>query len=162
MYLTRELTGKLNKLGADHQACTLERVFRLPYTINQKPGYPTSLVTSETWNKKEWSLNELADYVKPYKPVQKRLKLRKETPLRGFKKGLRTLPQLNMARANDLMKLVYLRNGQIENRNILCYDYAFSLALGSDLSRSEVQQATAQFYIPTKTKCTENDCKERI
>lgn len=144
MYITRELTGQLVHLGADFQTCTLERVFRLPYTLNKKEGYPTKLVTADVWNQREWSLNELMDYVKPYKPLKKRTKLRTVTPLRGFKKGMRTLPQMNMARANDLLNLVELRNGEIENRNILCYDYAFSLALGSDMSRSEIQEAVLQ------------------
>ena len=144
MYITRELNGQLIHLGADFQCCTLERVFRLPGTFNKKTGYPTRLVTAEVWNQKEWTLNELMDYVKPYKPVQNRSKLRTVTPLRGFKKGMRTLPQMNMARANDLLNLVHLRNGEIENRNILCYDYAFSLALGSDMSRSEIHTAVLQ------------------
>lgn len=144
MYITRELNGQLIHLGADFQCCTLERVFRLPGTLNKKPNMPTKLVTAEVWNQKEWTLNELMEYVKPYKPAKKRSKLRTVTPLRGFKKGMRTLPQMNMARANDLLNLVRLRNGHIENRNILCYDYAFSLALGSDMSLSEVNTAVLQ------------------
>lgn len=144
MYITRELNGQLIHLGADYQCCTLERVFRLPNTLNKKINKPTKLVTSEIWNQKEWTLNELMDYVKPYKPATKRSKLRTVTPLRGFKKGMRTLPQMNMARANDLLNLVHLRNGEIENRNILCYDYAFALALGSDMSLSEVNTAVLQ------------------
>ncbi|HEY4622646.1 MAG TPA: AsnC family protein, partial [Solibacillus sp.] len=116
MYITRELNGQLIHLGADFQCCTLERVFRLPGTFNKKPNMPKKLVTAEVWNQKEWTLNELMEYVKPYKPVQKRSKLRTVTPLRGFKKGMRTLPQMNMARANDLLNLVRLRNGEIENR----------------------------------------------
>lgn len=144
MYITRELNGQLIHLGADFQCCTLERVFRLPGTLNKKPNMPTKLVTAEVWNQKEWTLNELMDYVKPYKPATKRSKLRTVTPLRNFKKGMRTLPQMNMARANDLLNLVHLRGGQIENRNILCYDYAFSLALGSDMTRTEIHAAVAQ------------------
>lgn len=143
-YITAELAGALKHLGADFQCIDLARVFRLPYTLNKKEGYPTRLVTADIWNQKEWTLNELMDYVKPYKPAKKRNRLRAVTPLRGFKKGLRTLPQMNMARANDLMQLVHLRNGHIENRNILCYDYAFSLRLGSDLTRSEIHIAVLQ------------------
>lgn len=143
-YITAELTGQLKHLGADFQCIDLARVFRLPYTFNKKEGYPTKLVTADVWNQKEWTLKELMEYVKPYKPAKKRNRLRAVTPLKGFKKGLRTLPQMNMARANDLMQLVRLRNGYIENRNILCYDYAFSLRLGSDLSRSEIQTAVLQ------------------
>lgn len=144
MYITRELTGQLIDLGADYQTCTLERVFRLPYTLNKKEGYPTKLVTAEIWNYKEWHLNELMDYVKPYKPMKKRSKLRTVTPLKGYKKGTRTLTQMNMARANDILNLVHIRNGEIENRNILTYDYAFALTLGSDMSRLEVLTATFQ------------------
>lgn len=144
MYITRELTGQLTQLGADYQCCTLERVFRLPNTLNKKINKPTKLVTTEIWNKQEWTLNELMEYVKPYKPATKRSKLRAVIPLRGYKKGLRTLPQFNMARANDLLNLVQLRKGHIENRNILCYDYAFALALGSDMSRSEIHTAVLQ------------------
>ena len=153
-YITRELTGHLIELGADFQACTLERVFRLPHTLNKKAGYQTKEVTCELWNMRQWTLQELSDYITPYKPAQKRKKLNREIPLMHFKKGLRTLPQLNAARADDLMKLSYLRGGHIENRNILCYDYAFSLALSSDLSRSELQRAVLQldstFTMPQK------------
>lgn len=143
-YITAELTGTLKHLGADFQCIDLARVFRLPYTLNKKEGYPTRLVTADLWNQKEWTLKELMEYVKPYKPAKKRNRLRAVTPLKGFKKGLRTLPQMNMARASDLMQLVRLRNGHIENRNILCYDYAFSLRLGSDLTRSEIHTAVLQ------------------
>lgn len=149
MYVTRKLTAQLVKLGADFQSCTLERVFRLPGTLNKKIGYPTNLVTYEKWNAREWPLNELADYVTPYtatKSAKKKSnsKLGVVTTMVGYKKGTRTLLQMNMARANDLLNLVHLRSGHIENRNILCYDYAFSLRLGSNLTRSEIQTAVAQ------------------
>jgi len=144
MYLTRELSSKLIHLGADFQTCTLERVFRLPGTLNKKQGYPTKLVTAEIWNKRHFTLTELLEYVPDHKKSKKKSKFRTVTPLRNFKKGMRTLPQMNMARANDLLNLVHLRGGQIENRNILCYDYAFSLALGSDMTRTEIHAAVAQ------------------
>lgn len=144
MYLTRELNSKLIHLGADFQTCTLERVFRLPGTLNKKPGFPTRLVTVDVWNKRHFTLTELLEYVPSHKKAKKKSKIRTITPLRGFKKGMRTLPQMNMARANDLLNLVHLRRGEIENRNILCYDYAFSLALGSDMTRSEIQTSVAQ------------------
>jgi len=142
--ITRKLTGQLIHLGADFQTCSLERVFRLPNTYNEKIGYAKKLVTVERWNLEYWTLERLNDYVEPYKPAKKSSRLSKETPLMGYKKGMRTLTQMNMARANDLIKLSFLRDGHIENRNILCYDYAFALALGSSMSRSEIQEATLQ------------------
>lgn len=143
-YITRQFTGKTAHLGADFQTCTLERVFRLPGTLNVKPGFPTRLVTAEVWRQLEYSLTDLYEYCEPYEQKKKRFSLGREIPLNSYRRGNgKGLVQLNDSRAQDLIKLVELREGNIENRNILCYDYAFSLALNG-LSRSHVQEAVWQ------------------
>lgn len=143
-YITRQFTGKTAHLGADFQTCTLERVFRLPGTLNVKPGFPTRLVTAEVWRQLEYSLTDLYEYCEPYVKKKKRFNLGREIPLNSYRRGNgKGLVQLNDSRAQDLIKLVELREGNIENRNILCYDYAFSLALNG-LSRSHVQEAVWQ------------------
>lgn len=144
-YITRQFTGKTAHLGADFQTCTLERVFRLPGTLNVKPGFPTRLVTAEVWRQLEYSLTDLYEYCEPYEQKKRtKFNLGREIPLNSYRRGNgKGLVQLNDSRAQDLIKLVELREGNIENRNILCYDYAFSLALNG-LSRSHVQEAVLQ------------------
>lgn len=162
-YITAELASALQHLGADMQCTDLARVFRLPNTLNKKKGYPTRLVTADIWNQKEFTLNELMDYVTPYKPVKKRSKLRTVVQFNpNFKKGTRTLNEMNLARANDLVKLTQLRGGHIENRNILCYDYAFAYALATDLSRSDVQRAVSQLDDKFYTQQNKNTLRRTV
>lgn len=148
MYITNEFTTLLQPLGADFASNTIERVFRLPGTYNVKPGKPKKLVTAEVWNREEHTLNSLMEYCTPYvpssKPVQPRkpkgeLKYLDLTEAQGM-----TLRTLNTARMNDLLRLVRLRNGAIEARNVFTYDYAFMMAL---MTKDQDAVLTAAFQI---------------
>lgn len=144
-YITHQFTAKLAHLGGDYQSATLERVFRLPGTWNAKPAYGRKLVTSDIWRSVEYTLTELYEYCEPY-PKQKYPKLlpkTREIPLESFRTYGKSVRQLNMARVEDFLTLVQLRQGHIENRNILTYDYCFARALNG-LDRSDVQETAVQ------------------
>jgi len=146
-YVTNELTTLLQPLGADFAANTLERVFRLPGTYNAKPGKPKKLVTVEKWNIREYTITELMEYCTPYEPASKPVAARKPkgevltldlTKTQGM-----TVRTLNAGRLNDFLKLIQLRAGNIEMRNLLTYDYAFTMALMT-ANESAVLYATQQ------------------
>jgi len=132
-YITNELSTILQPLGADFAANTLERVFRLPNTYNVKPDKPKKLVTAEIWNQQEYTLTQLMEYCTPLEPRRSPVEPRKQKgELRYFdltKTQGMTLRTLNAARLNDMLRLVQLRDGAIEMRNLLTYDYAFTMAL---------------------------------
>lgn len=147
-YITNELATLLQPLGADFAANTLERVFRLPGTYNAKPGKAKKLVTAEIWNREEHTLNSLMEYCTPYVPSNKPVAARKPkgelkyldlTKAQGM-----TTRTLNTARMNDMLRLVRLRNGAIEARNVFTYDYAFMMAL---MTKDENAVLTAAFQI---------------
>lgn len=147
-YITNELATLLQPLGADFAANTLERVFRLPGTYNAKPGKEKKLVTAEVWNREEHTINSLMEYCTPYLPSNKPVQPRKpkgELKYLDFTKtqGM-TTRTLNTARMNDMLRLVRLRNGAIEARNVFTYDYAFMMAL---MTKDEGAVLTAAFQI---------------
>ena len=151
MYITNELSTILQPLGADFAANTLERVFRLPNTYNEKPGKPKKLVTAEIWNRQECTLTELMEYCTPLEPKKHAHKPRKpKGELKYFdltKTQGMTVRTLNAGRLNDFLRLVQLRNGAIEMRNLLTYDYAFTMAL---MTSSEAAVLTAAEQINDK------------
>lgn len=151
MYITNELSTILQPLGADFAANTLERVFRLPNTYNEKPGKEKKLVTAEIWNRQEYTLTELMEYCTPLEPKKHAYKPRKpKGELKYFdltKTQGMTVRTLNAGRLNDFLRLVQLRNGAIEMRNLLTYDYAFTMAL---MTSSEAAVLTAAEQINDK------------
>lgn len=147
LYITNQLSERLVDLGADFAANTLERVFRLPGTYNVKPGKPKRLVTAEVWRKLEYNLDELLEYCKPLDASKRRVPRSKpkgeRIALPLLKTQGNTLRSLNTGRLNDFLKLIELRAGNIELRNVLTYDYAFTLAL-TNSSEAAVIYATQQ------------------
>lgn len=147
LYITNQLSERLVHLGADFAANTLERVFRLPGTYNVKPGKPKRLVTAEVWRKLEYNLDGLLEYCTPLdvsKRSQPRPKPKGERiALPLLKTQGNTLRSLNTGRLNDFLKLIELRAGNIELRNVLTYDYAFTLSL-TNSSEAAVLYATQQ------------------
>ncbi|OUB50125.1 MarR family transcriptional regulator [Bacillus thuringiensis] len=124
-YITNNFVKMLMSLGADGACSDLSRVFRLPHSIHSKTG---KQITVDLWTKREYSLQELYDYVPPME--KKRPSKRKGTlTTLPAPKGVMTLYSLNTARKADLEKIVELRRGNIENRNDMTYIYAFTTAL---------------------------------
>lgn len=158
-YITNELSAILEPLGADYAANTLERVFRLPGTFNVKPNKPKKLVTAEIWNREEYTLTQLMDYCKPLEPKKRPsqpCKVKGEIKYIDFTKtsGM-TLRTLNSARMSDFLRLIQLRGGNIEMRNLMTYDYAFTMALISDNEQAVLtaaQQINDQFDDPQSVK----------
>lgn len=159
MDTTKQLAELLTPLGADFNAISLERVFRLPGTFNVKPGRTKKLTQAEIWNREEYSINTLREFCSPY---ERRERVRKPRKPKGEVKALpllktqgNTLRALNTARLGDFLKLIELRKGNIENRNVLTYDYAFTLGL-TGISENGAVVATLQvnelFTDPQSTK----------
>ncbi|MEX0417755.1 AsnC family protein [Bacillus sp. C30] len=124
-YITNHFVKMLMPLGADGSCSDLSRVFRLPYSTHSKTGQQ---ITVDLWTEKEYSLQELYEYVPPLekKRKQKRKGMLTTLPAR---KGVMDLFSLNTKRKADLEMIVELRNGVIENRNDLTYIYSFTTAL---------------------------------
>lgn len=149
-YITTQLVGKTAKLGADYACGDLARVFRLPGTINEKPGKKKRRVGVEIWRRLEYTVSDLYAYCEPYKRQNGPGKV---LHLPDIKAAGNSVKALNLARAEDLIRLIEIRGGAIENRNMMTYDYCVALAL-NDLSESQIveaaQQLDARFDCPQK------------
>jgi hypothetical protein len=143
-YITVQFIAICKHLGADGSAHDLSRVFRLPFSVNGKNGKQVEI---DIWNKKEFEIEELYSYCIP---LEKRRKPRKpdRNNLKVFipKKGTMTLYSLNTGRLSDLDRLVALRKGNIENRNVLTYVYAYTLGLILKLKGPTVDMAIKLNY----------------
>ncbi|WP_448163670.1 AsnC family protein [Bacillus mobilis] len=124
-YITNHFIKMLMPLGADGSCSDLSRVFRLPNSVHSKTG---KRITTEIWSQKEYSLQELYEYVPP---IEKKRKTKKKAIITTIptRKGVMNLFSLNTKRKTDLERIVEMRKGVIENRNDLTYIYAFTTAL---------------------------------
>lgn len=124
-YITNHFVKMLMPLGADGSCSDLSRVFRLPYSTHGKTG---KQITVDLWTEKEYSLQELYEYVPP---LEKKRKTKRKGTLTTLpaRKGVMDLYSLNTKRKADLEMIVELRNGVIGNRNDLTYIYSFTTAL---------------------------------
>lgn len=158
-YITTQLLAKTVRLGADFSCTDLARVFRLPGTLNAKEDMPVKRVDVEIWRPLEYTLNELYAFCKPYR--------RRSGPgtvvaLPNIQENGNKLKAYNLARAEDLIRLVELRSGEIEKRNVMTYDYCFSLTL-NDVGQEEVisaaRQFDARFSVPQKPNKVEQTAR---
>ncbi|PGL14389.1 replication protein [Bacillus cereus] len=124
-YITNHFVKMLMPLGADGSCSDLSRVFRLPYSTHGKTG---KQITVDLWTEKEYSLQELYEYVPPLEKKRKPKRKGMLTTLPA-RKGVMDLYSLNTKRKADLEMIVELRSGVIENRNDLTYIYSFTTAL---------------------------------
>ncbi|MEM5662264.1 hypothetical protein AAHB62_26260 [Bacillus cereus] len=124
-YITNHFVKMLMPLGADGSCSDLSRVFRLPYSTHGKTGQQ---ITVDLWTEREYSLQELYEYVPPLEKKRKTKRKGIITTLPA-RKGVMDLYSLNTKRKADLEMIVELRNGVIENRNDLTYIYSFTTAL---------------------------------
>ncbi|HDR4393045.1 AsnC family protein [Bacillus cereus] len=124
-YITNHFVKMLMPLGADGSCSDLSRVFRLPYSTHGKTG---QTITVDLWTDREYSLQELYEYVPP---LEKKRKTKRKGALTTLpaRKGVMDLYSLNTKRKADLELIVEMRNGVIENRNDLTYIYSFTTAL---------------------------------
>lgn len=141
-YITVQFVAKTAFLGSDASCTDLTRVFRLPGSFNVKSGQAKKLASSEIWRKREYDLSELYAYCEPLEHRQKRVKRPHLYPLPKLTDMGHKIRSLNLTRINDFYKLIDLREGKIEKRNVLLYDFAYCFGLQTDLEDAVIQQAT--------------------
>ncbi len=136
-----QLITALAEFGADEKCKNLNRVYRLPYTINSKTGRKAEILI---FNDKRYELKDLSNFTNTlstkvtYKPrVSTNIQVNrcKLIPLSGYRK---TLMDLNWTRVKDLEHLVDLRAGEcVGDRDMLLHlatlHYAYSISLGIDI-----------------------------
>jgi len=140
-HITTQLIAATTKLGADAQCTDITRVFRLPGSYNNKPGKPTNLVSVEMWRLLEYDLSELYIYCEPLKKRNRSSSKAKLYVLPKITDMGYKLRSLNLTRINDFYKLIDLRNGNIENRNVMTYDFAYCFALQTDNQEAVITQS---------------------
>lgn len=152
-YITTQFISEFRHIGADTSATDVTRVFRLPYSINSRND---EQVTVELWRTLEYELMELYSFCMPLeqrrRPSKKRKGLLTTLP---SERGLKDLYSLNTARKNDLERLVALRNGEIEKRNVLTYIYSYTVALivkNKEATLEFARQLNDQLTDPQKIK----------
>lgn len=152
-YITNHLVKMLMPLGADGSCSDLSRVFRLPYSTHGKTG---KQITVDLWTEKEYSLQELYEYVPP---LEKKRKPKRKGILTTLpaQKGVMDLYSLNTKRKADLEMIVELRNGIIENRNDITYIYSFTTAL-----IVKNQAATIEMTFQLNAKLTDPQPKKEV
>lgn len=141
-HITAQLVVKTAQIGADAACTDLTRVFRLPGSYNAKPGKETKLVRVELWRTLEYDLSELYAYCEPLEHRKKRISRPNLYPLPKQSDMGHKLRSLNLTRINDFYKLINLREGNIENRNVMLYDFAYCFGLQTDQEDAVIQQAS--------------------
>lgn len=142
-HIATQFVLKTSHLGSD-MACTgVERHFRMPFTVNKKPDKARQPTSSNIWRAREYDLSELYHYCEPIqtrKPVvpTKASNFKSLPKLTEMGHGLRSLNQTRLA---DLYRLIDLRNGDIEMRNLMTYDFAFILGIMTEDESEVILQA---------------------
>lgn len=125
-YITDQLIGKLEHIGADSNAKDMSRVMRVPGSINERNN---AVVKSDIWNDTAYSLQELQGYCKPLENFRDRKRTRHNV-VSLPSKSLVQFYKTNYARKNDLHKLIELRQGDLTGmRNVFLYMYTFHQSL---------------------------------
>ncbi|GAA3316269.1 hypothetical protein GCM10020331_012890 [Ectobacillus funiculus] len=140
----------MKDLGADTAATDVSRVFRLPYSINSRNG---EQVKPYIWRALEYDLEELYSYCVPLEKEAKKSKKTGTIEILPAQRGLKNLYSLNAARKDDLNRLVQLRNGDIEKRNVMIYIYSYTVALtlkNKEQTLHFARQLNDQFVDPDK------------
>lgn len=146
VWLTKHITSQLilrtSHLGADMACNDVARVFRMPHTINDKRhlGLGVQKTDVSIWRKAEYDLSELYEFCTP---IQKRkpktsgkVRVLPKISEMGYK-----LRSLNQNRLNDFYKIIELRNGSIEKRNVMTYDFSYILSLMTEDLEEVILQA---------------------
>jgi hypothetical protein len=127
-YITEQFITKLLPVGADIKAKDLARVFRAPYSINEKNN---AQVIPEIWTKSPYTIDRLQDYTSPI-PLRNTKSTSKLLHFKLSNSGdiISHVYRVNQARVNDLELLVELRGGDFTHkRNDFLYTYGYHQAL---------------------------------
>lgn len=142
-HIATQFVLKTSHLGSDMVCTGIERHFRMPFTYNEKPDKERKPTNSTIWRSREYDLSELYNYCQPIKtrtPVVpgKALNYKSIPKLAEMGYKLRTL---NQTRLSDFYKLIELRDGNIEMRNLMTYDFSFILSLMTEDEEEVTLQA---------------------
>lgn len=159
-FVMNKLLERLNKYGADKSCNDIARVFRLPLTRNSKTCRIAEIINFQEISVKEhkrYDITELYHIFDDNGPIihSKKKKPDKIKPHNSSSSKF-TLNSLGQARANDLLKLLYMRNRCMEHkRNIFLFYYALARAefftgTISDLQK-EVLTVNQQLQYPLKS-----------
>ncbi|EOP32319.1 hypothetical protein [Bacillus cereus] len=152
-YITGQFVSKLLYLGADMTCTDVSRVLRFPGT---KHSGTDKKIKFEIWRSLEYTLQELYEYVTPLEKRRKSIVSNSgKIEILPPKKGVKNLYSLNTKRKNDLEKLVAIRKGDIETRNVLTYIYAYTVALLVKNKEATIEiskQLNEKFNVPQKVQ----------
>ena len=159
--ITSTLSERLKEIGADPKATDVLRLFRLPGTINYKKDKGKKY--SQVLELNEHLIYDLDDFSEEILPPLKRKKKRKrKSPskrgLRGSNKpsvGFLFNPYtLNMARINDFVKLVEMRDYEMSgSRHIfIVYYIAFLMQAGIENYQERAHELNDSLESPLREK----------
>lgn len=140
-HITAQLVAQTTVLGSDAACTDVTRVFRLPGSYNKKKGKDVKLVRVELWRNLEYDLSELYAYCEPLQERKSRLSQPHLYALPKLSEMGYKLRSLNLTRINDFYKLIDLRAGNIEKRNVLLYDFSYCFGLQTEMEDAVIQQA---------------------
>ncbi|WP_317311603.1 DNA-binding response regulator [Clostridium thermobutyricum] len=122
------LYNKLKYLGADRQATDAARILRLPNTINSKNNEECYIYVCEN---NIYSMYELREKYLQWSNKHKKNYVKKESQKRKSNKiNLFNSYTLHLGRAEDLVRLVKLRKGNVVGyRNFILHCYAYWMGI---------------------------------
>lgn len=132
-YITDQLVGKLQHIGADSNAKDISRVMRVPGSINERNH---ATVKPLIWNDTAYSLQELQSYCKPLDKFNRRKQIKNKVVSLPTSSGLMRHYRSNYARLHDFNKLIEMRGGDFTGmRNTFLYMYSYHQALSLDAQK---------------------------
>jgi hypothetical protein len=115
-YIANQFNVLLKELNPDAKTVHAATVFRLPGSINSRNG---ATVETKIWNQREYSLDELYDYVTPYEKAKKSKKRKGKllifSPMnKDTERRIGNIYTLNSARLEDMRTLLQLREYDLD------------------------------------------------
>lgn len=157
-WLTKDIASQLilrtSHLGSDMSCNDVARVFRMPYTVNEKPSMGTKPTSAVIWRHAEYDLSELYEFCTPIPKRKPKTTTKVKILPKLTEMGYR-LRSLNQSRLNDFYKLIELRENNIEKRNVMTYDFAYILSLMTediDEVLLQTQRFNTNFDVPQSIK----------
>ncbi|SIR57094.1 hypothetical protein SAMN05443094_1116 [Domibacillus enclensis] len=140
---------KLKYIGADSKATDATRIFRIDETVNSKNG---KTVRTDCRHQHRYILRELQEeYLPDLTPKKEKKRGRKPKIIH-----IHNLRTLHYARLMDIVKLIKLRNGEVEgHRETLCFLYRYwSCCLTDDAADSikQMLEFNGDFAVPLQKR----------
>lgn len=114
----KNIAKSFEKIGGDSKATAPSNYLRLPNTFNCKET-PEFIEIIELNEENIYDISEIAEHYYPKNEVAKKVvkKVRKKTTKKNTGTKI-DLKKLNNDRIDDLIKLIQLRNGEVESRHL--------------------------------------------